>query len=55
MREGVSWRVFSVHRAIPGIFPAGYGPQTKDAAETIAKDLAEETGGEYKGELCQPT
>ena len=48
---GDSWRVFSLHPALPRISPAGYGPQTKAAAEAIAKGLAEETGGEYKGEL----
>lgn len=54
VREGDSnrWRVFSVNPVIPDLLPAGYGSQPKGIAETVAKGLAEETGGQYKGELC---
>ena len=45
------WRVLHLNPLLPNELASGYGLHTRNAAETLAKEMAETTGGEYRGPL----
>jgi hypothetical protein len=45
------WRVLHLNPSLPNELASGYSLYTRNAAETLAIEMAKATGGEYRGPL----